>query len=631
MKNIRSVYIENNDPDLALDSFRRRLHMRGEAEDVDITGALGRITYTPHFAKVCDPLYNAAAMDGIMTYSERTFAASELTPVCLRLHRDFEYVNTGGEIAEGFDAVIMIEDVIVLDDETVQIIQSAYPWQHVRLVGESIVAGEMLLPSRHKIRPVDLGALAAGGYDKVSVFRRPRVAVIPTGAELVQSPSQLVPGRLMESNSHVFAALVCEHGGYANRYPVVRDDFAELLHTISTAVSDNDIVVINAGTSAGTKDHTLAALSELGAVHTHGVAVKPGKPTILAEIGGKPVFGIPGYPVSAYLMFEKFVLPLMACMLGGQPAQTQTISATLSRRLVSSAKNEEIVRVAVGYVNEKYVATPLERGASAVMSLVRADGKLIIPRLAEGFESGETVQVDLAVPLFKINNTLTVIGSHDLIIDIIADRMSISSAHVGSMGGIMSMKRGECHIAPVHLLDEASGVYNIPFAHRYLGERKMALIKGVGRTQGFIVQPGNPLGIADFADIANPGRAVRFANRQRGAGTRILLDYSLSQRGIEPSGIIGYEKEFNTHLSVAIAVKSGHVDVGLGILSAAAAMGLDFVPIAEEGYDFLVPQEFIDEPRVRRFIEIIKSEAFRDRILNLGGYTLEGIGEIVYV
>ncbi|MCL2851688.1 MAG: molybdopterin biosynthesis protein [Defluviitaleaceae bacterium] len=631
MKNYRSVYIENNDPNKALEDFLCRLHISGKAEDVDITAALGRVTYEPHFAKVCDPFYNAAAMDGIMTNSAKTFDASELTPVALKLHRDFEYVNTGGEIAGGYDTVIMIEDVIIVDDDTVQIIQSAYPWQHVRLVGESIVAGEMILPSRRRIRPVDVGALVAGGYDKARVFRKPRVAIIPTGAELVDSVRRLEAGRLMESNSHVFAALTDEYGGVAQRYPIVRDNFDELLRTIKSAVSENDIVVINAGTSAGTKDHTLAALSELGVVHTHGIAVKPGKPTILAEIGGKPVLGVPGYPVSAYLMFEKFVSPLMTSMLGFMPVQAPTVSATLSRRLVSSAKNEEVVRVAVGYVHGKYVATPLERGASAVMSLVRADGKVTIPRLVEGFDSGEVVQVDLMAPLSRIENTLAVVGSHDLIIDILADSMNISSAHVGSMGGITAMKRGECHIAPVHLLDEDTGVYNIPFVHKYLSDRKMALIKGVGRVQGFIVRPDNPLGIAGVADIADPARGIRFANRQRGAGTRLLLDYCLSRQGIEPSGIMGYEKEFNTHLSVAVAVKSGHVDAGLGILSAAKAMGLGFVPVADESYDFLVPQEFLDEPRVRQFVQILKSGGFREQVLNMGGYTLEGIGEIVYL
>jgi len=629
MKTERSVYIENNDPNQALDNLLSRLDISVEPELVALADALGRITCEPHFAKVCDPLYNAAAMDGIMARSAATFGATELNPIQLRLHEDFEYINTGGALGGDFDTVIMIEDVAVIDAQTVQIIHAAYPWQHVRFVGESVVAGEMILPSGRKIRPIDLGALAAGGHDKVCVARKPTVGIIPTGAELVEQPNELAVGKLMESNSHVFAAMVSEHGGVARRYPIARDNYAELLHTIKTAVRGNDIVVVNAGTSAGTEDHTLSAIRELGEVYTHGIALKPGKPTILAQIDGKPVIGIPGYPVSAYLTFEKFVLPIIAAKLGTRIPQPQKISATLSRRLVSSAKNEEIVRVAVGNVGGKYVATPLERGASAVMSMVRADGKLTIPRLTEGFEVNETVQIALMTSLEKIHETLSIIGSHDLIIDIIADKMSISSAHVGSMGGITAMQRGECHIAPIHLLDEATGTYNVPFVHKYLAGRKMALIKGVGRVQGFIVQDGNPLNITDFESLTNSG--IRFANRQRGAGTRLLLDYCLKQKNIDPADIAGYDKEFNTHLAVAIAVKSGNADVGLGILSAAQAMELGFVPVANESYDFLVPQEYLGDTRVQQFIEILKSDGFRQQIEKLGGYTFEGAGEIAYI
>jgi len=611
-----------------MESFLRELDVRGEAELVGIGEALGRSTYAPHFAKVCDPLYNAAAMDGIATSAQATFSASETAPVTLVLNQDFVYVNTGGQIPDRFDTVVMIEDVIGAGGGTVQIIQPVYPWQHVRFVGESVVAGEMILPSGRKIRPADLGALAAGGYDAVEVFRRPRVGIIPTGAELVQSAALLAPGRLMESNSYVFAALTQEHGGEAVRYPIVRDDFAELLNAVKAAAAENDIVVINAGTSAGTEDHTLAALEELGAVHTHGMAVKPGKPTILAFVGGKPVVGIPGYPVSAYLMFEKFVLPIVARMLGGCVPAPAVVSAVLSRRLVSSAKNEEIVRVAVGNVRGRYVATPLERGASAVMSLVRADGKVVIPRLAEGFEAGQEVCVELMVPRGKIDSTMTVIGSHDQLLDIVAERMNISSAHTGSMGGITAMKRGECHIAPVHLLDEETGEYNVSYIRKHLGGREMALIRGVGRVQGLMVPPGNPLGIGGLADIAG---GIRFANRQRGAGTRLLMDYELKKLGIDPARIRGYEKELNTHLAVAVAVKSGNVDTGLGVLAAASAMGLDFVPVANESYDFAAEREFLEDPRAAQFIGILRSAGFREVVLAMGGYTLEGIGDVVYV
>lgn len=623
---MRDVFISNNDAQESLQEYLGQFQFQPQTEEVSLAEALGRVTACPHAAKVCDPMYNAAAMDGIMVRSASTFGASELNPIRLKQSEDFEYINTGGQITGTFDAVIMIEDVTTKEAGVVEIINGAYPWQHIRVVGESIVSGEMILPSNHKIRPVDLGALAAGGYSAVTVYKKPRIGIIPTGAELVENPLAAGPGKLVESNSYVFAALVAEYGGTAQKYPIVRDEIDSLRAAIRAALSENDIVVLNAGTSAGTKDFTLNVIEELGEVFRHGLAIKPGKPTILAKIDQKPVLGIPGYPVSAYLMFDKFVRPLIGGYLGNAGGQAQpSIEAVVTKTLVSSMKNEEIIRVALGFVGGKYIATPLERGAAAIMSLVKADGKLVIDRLSEGIHAGETAKVLLLKPLEDIEKTLTVIGSHDLIIDVIADKMHISSAHVGSMGGISAIKKGECHIAPIHLMDEETGEYNISYVKKYLPDKKMVLIKGVGRVQGLMVPKGNPLGLKDFKSL--PG--VRFANRQRGAGTRLLLDYWLKKEGIAPEDIEGYEKEFSTHMAVAIAVKTNNCDAGLGILAAAKAMDLDFIPLANEEYDFLVPEEYLEEPRVQQFVEILKSEDFRRQLDELSGYTYERIGEIV--
>ena len=390
-----NVYIDNNDPETALYDFIGKLDIAGVPETVGLSEVLGRTTYEPHFAKVCDPLYNAAAMDGIMTRSASTFAASETTPVTLRLHRDFEYVNTGAQISADCDTVIMIEDVIKTGDETVNIIQSAYPWQHVRFVGESVVAGEMILPSGHKIRPADMGALAAGGFDTVTVFRRPTVGIIPTGAELVESPEMLRPGRIMESNSHVFAALTVECGGLPHRYPIVRDDFDELLVSIRSAVADNDIVVINAGTSAGTKDHTLAALNTLGTVHTHGLAVKPGKPTILGHDDPSKTLlvGLPGHPVSAMMVFALTVGWLLR-QVTGTPLPP-AIPAKLTCNLASSPGKLTCWPCSLRGEDGEYRATPVFGKSGLITTLTQADGYFSAPREAEGLQAGQMVMVQL--------------------------------------------------------------------------------------------------------------------------------------------------------------------------------------------------------------------------------------------
>lgn len=626
----RNTYIENYDDVQALANYLTALGpLAGTAETIPVLEAVGRITWEAVFAHYCDPIYNAAAMDGIAVVAEHTFQATETAPLVLQEEHDFVYVNTGNEIKAPYNAVIMIEQVLQRTDGTVAIIAPAYPWEHVRTVGESIVAGDLLLPSRHNIRPVDLGALLAGGITQLTVYRKPSVGIIPTGNELIEDPALLQPGRLMESNSRVFAELVSQYGGQPHRYPIIADERQQLLESVAQAAAENDIVIVNAGSSAGSKDYTVGVIEELGQVIHHGIAIKPGKPTILGIVAGKPVIGIPGYPVSAYLVFELFLRPLILLLTGQKDSQGELIEATLTKRLVSSFKNAELLRVAVGDVNGKLVTTPLERGAAAVMSLVRADGIVKIDRLCEGLEAGSQVQVQLLRPLGRIRETLVITGSHDLMIDVLADQLPISSAHVGSMAGIMALKRGECHLAPIHLLDETTGIYNTSYVRQYFPHTPMALIHGAGRIQGFMVPKGNPQQITGIEDLRQ--RHITFANRQRGAGTRILFDYTLNAHGILPEEIKGYEKEYGTHMAVAISVKSNVAHTGLGVYSAAKAMDLDFLPLANEQYDFLVPAQYLEDERIQQFIQLLQSSAFQQRLTQLGGYDVTATGQVTLI
>ena len=623
----QNTYIENNDDQQALKDYLEALgDLHGTVEEIPVLDAVGRITWEAVFAKFCDPVYNASAMDGIAVVAEHTFSATDTEPLTLKPEQDFIYVNTGNEIKHPFNAVIMIEQVLKNEDGTVSIIAPAYPWEHVRTVGESIVSGDLILPSRHKIRPIDLGALLAGGITTIKVYRKPKVGIIPTGSELIEDPDRLEPGRLMESNSRVFAALTEEYGGEPNRYAIVRDNPDLLRQSIVRAVEENDMVIVNAGSSAGSKDYTVHIIEELGQVVHHGIAIKPGKPTILGVVQGKPVIGIPGYPVSAYLVFDLFMRPLIYRVTGQGRQNEDYVEATLTKRLVSSFKNAELLRVAVGYVNDRLVTTPLERGAAAVMSMVKADGIVKVERLCEGLEAGASVEVRLLRPLSEIKKTLVITGSHDMMIDVLADQMPVSSAHVGSLSGIMALRRKECHMAPIHLLDEETGVYNEAYVRQYFAGRRMALISGVGRIQGFMVPKGNPKQITGIENLRE--RKLSFANRQRGAGTRILFDYTLKQNGIAIEEINGYEKEYATHMAVAISVKSGVADTGLGVYSAAKAMDLDFVPLANEQYDFLIPAEYLEDERVQQFIGILSSDEFKQRLTDLGGYDVTHTGEV---
>ena len=605
--------------------------IKPRSEVISVTDALGRVTAEAVYAKFSSPLYNSAAMDGIAVISSRTNWASESSPVLLTPKEDYVIVDTGDPIRKPYDAVIMAEDIQETPDG-VLIRSSAPAWQHVRPIGEDIISGEMILTGYHRIRPIDIGVLLSGGVTKIPVFAQPRVGIIPTGSEIVEPYDDPKEGEIIESNSRMFEAMVRENGGIPKRYDIVKDDKDEIRESVLKALSENDIVIVNAGSSAGTEDYTVHILREIGEVFVHGVAMKPGKPVILGRACGKPIIGIPGYPVSAYLAMENFVYPLLASFTGQKESEGRTIEAVLSRRLVSSLKHREYVRVRVGRVGGRYVCSPLARGAGAAMSMVRADGFCIIPQEKEGYEAGETVTVNLFGTTEELDKTLVCIGSHDLLLDIISDLMSgepggvrLSSTHVGSLGGLMALRRGEAHLTPSHLLDEKTGVYNESYIRTLFPGEKMVLVKAVRRIQGFIVAKGNPLGITGIEDLTR----VQYVNRQRGAGTRVLLDYMLSRAGIPKEAIRGYDAEAATHMAVAAQVAGGEADCGMGVYSAAHAMGLDFIPVGEEEYDFVMRKDSLEMPEVKCFLKLLGSEAFRKKLDELGGYALEDPVRIV--
>lgn len=631
----RNLYLSNTPVDEAVSLYTEALkNIVGVSyETIPTIKALNRTTKSAVYAKYCSPLFNASAMDGIAVISSRTNSASEAKPIDLVYGEDYKIVDTGDPIHPPFDAVIMAEDVIDLGDGKMRIIASAAPWDHIRPIGEDIIAGEMILPSNHHIRPIDIGVLLSAGILEIEVIKKPRVAIFPTGTEIIEPTAMPKDGDIIESNSRMFENMVTVEGGVAYRFPPIEDNYEKIKEKVDAASKEYDMVIVNAGSSAGTEDFTVHVLRELGTVLVHGVAIKPGKPVMLAIVNGKPVVGLPGYPVSAYIGFENFVSPVLALFTDEKGGKKQTVEAVITKRIVSSLKHKEYVRVKVGCVRDKIVAAPLARGAGAAMSLVRADGFCVIQQSSEGVEAGENVQVELYRSLEEIERTLVIIGSHDLIIDVIADMMPnkyknmfVSSTHVGSMGGLMALKRREAHMAPIHLLDEETGEYNISYIKRMFQE-KMAIIRGVGRVQGFFVKKGNPLGIHTIEDL----KRCRYVNRQRGAGTRILFDYKLKQANIKHGEINGYDNEMTTHMAVAALVQSDSADVGMGIQSAAKAMGLDFIPVGLEQYDFAIPQEYLELEYVKAFIAILKSDAFKEKLAELGGYTDDNIGEIIII
>lgn len=605
-----------------------------DTEYIDVEKSLNRMSSEAIYANLSAPFYNCSAMDGIAVKSELTFLANEQNIITLKESKDYIVVDTGDPIPKEFDAVIMVEDLLEKEENSVKIIKPAIPWQHVRCLGEDVVEKEMIIPSFHTIRPQDIGSMISGKVDKIQVFKEFKVGIIPTGTELIDRHTTPKIGDIIEFNSRLFEGLVLEYEAVPVIYPIVEDNYEKIKNSVLKALNECDMVLINAGSSQGREDFTYDIIEELGEVCIHGLAIKPGKPAILGKINNKAVVGIPGYPVSAWVVMENIVKPIIRKSIYKEVVKKEIIEATLSKRVMSTLKYEEFVRVKLGLINNQYVATPIKRGAGTITTLVNADGVIRVPQNVEGINEGEKVEIELLKDISKINNTIISIGSHDIVMDIINDelikesfgKLNLSSTHVGSFQGLLSIRKGESHISPIHLFDVESETYNIPFINKYI-DQNVALIKLVKRTQGLIVKKGNPLNIKSIKDLVN----VRYINRQKGSGTRILFDYLIKKDNIKKSDINGYEREEFTHMSLAKAIDNGDADCGLGVYSAAHIFDLDFIPICEEDYDLLLREDMLESQYIEHLLSTINKESFRKRVENLGGYNLKNMGEIVRI
>ena len=604
-------------------------------ERIRVQDSFGRITAKAIYAHINAPHYACSAMDGITLHARDSFGATETTPVTL-LEDQFTVVDTGDPIPDGCDAVIMVEELVKNEDGSVTIHSPASPWQHIRQIGEDICAGEMILPSFMEITPAAIGAMIAGGVLELEVFARPVVGIIPTGDEIVPPCADPKPGDILEFNSSIFSAMLSSWGAEPKTYPIVPDSYEEIRSVLDRAAEECDMVILNAGSSAGRDDYSVTAVREIGEVLYHGIAIKPGKPAILGYRKAVPILGVPGYPVSGIIVIDEFLRPLIDQWYKRESSKGSRTRAVLTRPVVSGLKYQEYVRARMGYVGNSLKASPLPRGSGVVSSFMKADGIVEVPQGTEGYTAGEEIRVRLLTDKQRLKNTLVVIGSHDPLLDELADlihrndrRLFLSSAHVGSMGGIMAVRRGEAHAAGIHLLDTETGEYNRTYIKKYFPHGGVYLIRCVGRQQGLMLQKGNPHNIRTFYEITKDG--VRYVNRQKGSGTRVLMDYLCKKQGVDPDRIYGYEREEMTHNSVAVQIAGNSADAGMGIYSTAKLYDLDFLPICVEEYDLLIPEKVWNTDLVRQLIQTLKSEEFRERISAMGGYTLECPGEIIDV
>jgi molybdenum cofactor synthesis domain-containing protein len=610
--------------------------LRTLEEQIPSASSAGRVTSMPVVAVRSVPDYHGAAMDGYAVRARDTYGAGDTAPIRLRVGETAHAVNTGDVLPGGTDAVVMIENIEEISPREIEIRAAAFPWQHVRKAGEDIVAGELLLPRYHVLRPADVGALLASGNLTVSVFRRPKVSIQPTGDEIIpaEKAAEAKPGEIIEFNGAILSGMVEECGGTPILRDIATDNHDSLKEALRTAIESSDVVLMMAGSSAGSEDFTSSVIEELGEVLTHGVAIMPGKPLVLGIVNGKPVVGIPGYSISAIMAFEQFVNPLLYSLQSSHTPASPSVLATLGKRLPSKLGLEEFVRVILGRVDGNMIAMPIQRGAGIITSLTRADGILQIPQEQEGYEEGTEVEVRLLHPKERLDYTLIMIGSHDNTIDLIANelkgsdrRIRLSSSNVGSLGGLMAVRRSQAHFAGSHLLDTQTGEYNYSYIERYLKGTCVRLVQLAMREQGLIVPKGNPKGITGLEDLLRSD--VVFLNRQPGSGTRVLFDYSIQQIGLRPDQITGYDQEEFTHMGIAVGVLSGRADTGMAIYSSARALDLGFIPLARERYDLVIAESVWSDFKMRTTLDVIASDSFRRKVSSMGGYDVSSSGRIM--
>ena len=563
-------------------------------ESIGLAAAVGRVAAHAALARRSSPPFDAAAMDGIAVAAVATRGAPLTLPPDA-----FRPIDTGDPLPPGTDAVVKREDVVVETGATVEC--EVMPWLNVRQIGEDVAAGDVLVQSGRRLTPADLAVVASAGETAITVTRRPVVAILPSGDELVPLGSDPRPGELVETNSLMLGAMVEQAGGVARRGPIVPDEPELLAAALEAAAASADLVLLIAGSAKGTDDHTVAVIDEVGRVIVEGVAVKPGHPVVLGLVGRTPVMGVPGYPVSAALAFELFAGPLLAAVADDVTPVRPRVRATARAEIRSTPRSDEWVRVRVGRVGGERVVMPLRRGAGVLSSLAHADGLVLVPVGSSSVEEGDEVEVELLQPLEAIDGALLVTGSTDPLLDHLAAGHDLRADPDGSTNGAASLEAGRCHLALVVSEDMPAAAITLAAWERQLG---------------LIVAPGNPLEIDSVEALSRPG--VRAVNRRPGSSTRRLLDALLAGHAIDPVAVDGYSREARSHAAAAAAIAAGAADCALGVRSACTRQSLDFVPLASQTLALVTAADLETDDRIAVLRVWLRSSECRDGIEALG-------------
>jgi putative molybdopterin biosynthesis protein len=606
------------------------------AETVMLGDAVMRVLTHDVVAAVDAPPFDRSNVDGFALRAADTIGASEGAPKIFSLNAEViacghapalevapgtaTTIATGGVIPRGADAVVMIEKTELIGQGTprIELRRSASAGQFISYAGSDIARGETLLRRGARIGSREIGMLAASGIAKIDVVRRPKVAVLSTGDELVELGKPLRPGSVYDSNGATIAAAVSEAGGEPMALGAYPDDPALLEAAVRKAMTSCDMVVLSGGTSKGAGDLSHAIVSRLGkpGILVHGVALKPGKPLCLGVVGKKPIVVLPGFPTSAIFTFHAFVAPVIRALAGLAPEAAQTISARVPVRIASELGRKEFVLVSLIESEEGTIAFPTGKGSGSVTSFSQADGFLEIDALASSLDAGSSAQVTLIGSAAQAPD-LVIMGSHDVALDVVVGALaergfSARTLAVGSLGGVAAASRSECDIAPVHLIDPDSGQYNV-----HLVSPGLVLVPGWRRMQGILFRPGDKRfegrSAADALKSIRTDASALMVNRNAGSGTRVLVDELLN--GAKPAG---YANQPKSHNAVAVAIAQSRADWGIAIEPVAKLYGLGFLPVAPEHYDFLVVENRRERLAVQAFLAALRDDATRERIAALG-------------
>lgn len=607
-------------------------------EKVPLLEAHGRVLSRDIYAPIDHPPFDRSEVDGYAVRSEDVEWADELSPVALKVSGKAEVgklpgtelregealeISTGAPLPRGADAIVM-EEYCEREGDVVLAHRSASPGENVSTGGSDISAGDLLIPKGTRLRHYHIGLLAGMGFRSVYVYRRPRAVVFSTGAEVVEPGAELPPGKVYDVNGHLITTFLREMGAEADFAGVLPDDTDVVRSAIARALEEYDVIITSGGTSAGEADVIYRVFQELGEVIVHGLKVKPGKPTVIAHKGRKLLIGLPGFPMSSYMILTRLVKPVLTKLIGAVEHEDK-VKARLPFPIRKQAGKAWVMPVSLINVRGEYTAYPISLASGSISHLIYSDGLIVIPVDRDYVEHSE----EFDVYLFKgepPRDRLTFIGSNDpFLMEMLRASGLLYRSRVinaGSYAGWVAISRGEADIAPTHLLDEETLQYNITYLDKMGLRGRAALIRGYKRVIGLVVKKDNPKGIRGLGDFLRDD--IRIVNRVKGSGIRAFIDYNLrkifEERSLDWKKVHrivnGYTYEVRTHTAVALAVSQGRADVGIASGYAAEIFGLDFIPLAKEDYDFLTLKERIEKREVREFIEILRNRKFVEELLS---------------